>query len=71
MMLVSTFTEKVEFPFAPGISGVADAALELRLTSTEHGCEGDPQVLAAVHSDSGLGFLPAYWFFFCACAASP
>jgi len=38
---------------------VAEAALAVRLTLTMQGCDGDPQVLAAVHSDSGSGSLHA------------
>ena len=71
MILVSALTQKVWLPFAFGMSGVAVAALEDLLTSTEHGCDGDPQVLAAVHRDAGSGSLQEYDIFFCACAASP
>jgi hypothetical protein len=67
--LVSTFTQNSLFPLASVVLGVAEAALALRLTSTEHGCVGDPQVLAVVHSDSGVGSLQEYDIFFCACAA--
>src|SRR5277367_6698736 len=69
--LVSTFTQNSLFPLASGVLGVADAALAVRLTSTEHGCEGDPRVLAALHSDAGSGSLHTYGSFFCASAASP
>src|SRR5271154_1638153 len=68
--LVSTFTQNSLFPLAPGIPAVAEAALAVRLTSTRHGCEGDPQVLAAVHSEAGSGSLHTYGFFFCVSAAS-
>ena len=51
--------------------GVAEAASAVRLTFTVHGCEGDPQVLPALHSDAGSGSLHRYGFFFCASAASP
>jgi hypothetical protein len=67
--LVSTFTQNSLFPLASGVLGVAEAALALRLTSTEHGCVGDPQVLAVVHNDSGVGSRQVYDIFFCACAA--
>jgi hypothetical protein len=68
--LVPTFTQKEEFPFAPGMLGVAEAAWEVRLTSTEHGSEDDPHVVAAVQSAVGSGSRQAYAFFFCAWADS-
>ena len=47
--VVPTFTQKSELLFAFGMSGVDEAALDVRFTSTGHGEEAEPQVLAAVH----------------------
>jgi hypothetical protein len=58
--VVPAFTQKVEFPFASWMLGVAEAELAVRLTSTEHGSEPDPHVLLAVQSDAGLGSEQAY-----------
>jgi hypothetical protein len=62
--------QNVEFPLAPGMLGVAEAALAVRFTSTEHGVEVDPQVLAGVHSEAGSASEQAYLLLFCACAVA-
>jgi hypothetical protein len=61
--VVPAFTQKVEFPFAPWILGVAEAELEVRLTSTEHDSEADPHVLLAVQIEAGFGSEHAYLLF--------
>jgi hypothetical protein len=49
--VVPTFTQKIVFPLAPGMFGVADAQLlPFRLISIRHGSELDPHVLAALHT---------------------
>jgi len=53
--VVPGLTQKREFPLAPGICGVAEAAYAVRFTSTSHGALGDPQVLPALQRDCGLG----------------
>jgi len=58
--VVPAFTQNVEFPFAFGILGVASAAEAVRLMSTVHGAEADPQVLLALHRAAGLGSEQAY-----------
>ena len=45
---------------APGMLGVDEAASEVRLTSTEHGVDAEPQVLAALHSCAGFASEQAY-----------
>jgi hypothetical protein len=42
-------TQKSELLFALGMLGVEEAAFAVRLMSTEHGVEAEPQVLAALH----------------------
>jgi hypothetical protein len=72
--VVPDFMQKLEFPLAPGMLGVAEAAFDVRFTSTEQGSEGDPQVLAAVQRLAGLGSEHAYLpllFFVCASAIEP
>jgi len=67
--VVPAFTQKVELPFAPGMLGVAEAAFAVRFTSTEHGSNVDPHVVAAVQAAVGSASVHAYGFFlFCACA---
>ena len=61
--LVPTFTQKREFPLAFGMLGVAEADSDVRFTSTVQGVEGDPQVLAAVHSCAGFTSKQAYLSF--------
>jgi hypothetical protein len=51
IIVVPVFTQKVLFPFALGILGVADAPTLLRFTSTVQGLELDPQVLPELQSD--------------------
>lgn len=58
--LVPTLTQKIEFPFAPGILGVAEVESDVRFTSTTQGVVGDPQVLAGVHIEAGFGSEQAY-----------
>jgi hypothetical protein len=53
-----------ELLLAFGISGVDEAEFEVRLTSTEHGEEGEPQVLAALQSWVGFGSEQAYLLLF-------
>jgi hypothetical protein len=53
--------QKSELPFAFGMLGVADAALAVRFTSTLHGLEAEPHVLAAVHSCSGFGCVHTFF----------
>jgi hypothetical protein len=53
--VVPTFTQNDMFPFAFGMSGVADAELPpLRFTPTEHALVGDPQVVLALHMLPGF-----------------
>jgi hypothetical protein len=47
--VVPGLMQKRESPLALGMLGVADAALAVRFTSTEHGLDAEPQVFAAVH----------------------
>jgi hypothetical protein len=47
--VVPTLTQNSELPFAFGMLGVEDAELAVRFTSTLHGLEADPHVLAPVH----------------------
>jgi hypothetical protein len=65
------FTQNVEFPFAFGILGVAWAAEAVRLMSTVHGAEADPQVLLALHRAAGLGSEQAYLLPLLDCAWPP
>src|SRR5208283_332969 len=60
MTVVPTFTQKVELPLAPGMLGVAEAESAVRFTSTTQGVVADPQVLAGVHIEAGLGSEHAY-----------
>src|ERR1700729_3009559 len=62
--VVPAFTQKSELPLAPGMLGVAEAAYAVRWTSTEHGAEAEPQVLAALHSCAGFASEHAYLSFF-------
>src|SRR5271167_1186867 len=59
--VVPTLTQNVEFPLAPGMLGVAEAESEVRFTSTTQGVVADPQVLAGVHIEAGLGSEHAYF----------
>jgi len=62
--VVPTFTQK-SAPFLPfGMLGVDEAASAVRLTSTEHGAEAEPQVLAAVQSCAGFASEQAYLLLF-------
>ena len=58
--VVPALMQKRELPLALGMLGVEDAAFEVRLTSTAHGVDGEPQVFAALHSCAGLAFVQAY-----------
>ncbi len=49
--------------------GVEEAALAVRFTSTLHGLEADPHVLAPTHICAGLASSQAY-LLFCACAVT-
>src|ERR1700722_628781 len=57
---VPALMQKRELLLAPGMLGVDEAAFALRLTSTAHGVEAEPQVLAALHSCAGLASVQAY-----------
>jgi hypothetical protein len=57
--VVPAFTQKSEFPLAFGMEGVDEAALAVRFTSTSHGVDAEPQVLAATHSSSGFASVQA------------
>jgi hypothetical protein len=46
------------------MSGVDEAALEVRFTSTEHGEEAEPQVLAALHNCAGFASEHPYLLLF-------
>lgn len=61
--VVPTFTQKRALLFAFIMEGVAEAALAVRFTSTEHG-EPEPQVVACTHSSSGFASLQANWLAF-------
>jgi hypothetical protein len=52
--VVPAFTQKGLFDLAFGISGVTEAALADRLTSTVQGVDADPHVVAALHIVSGF-----------------
>lgn len=58
--VVPVFTQKSELAFAPGMPGVEVAESEVRFTSTVHGLEADPQVLAVVQSCAGFTSVQAY-----------
>jgi hypothetical protein len=47
--VVPDFMQKRELPLAFGMLGVDEAALAVRLTSTAHGEDAEPQVLAPLH----------------------
>jgi hypothetical protein len=47
--VVPGFMQKRELPLALGMPGVDEAALAVRLTSTAHGEDVEPQVFSAVH----------------------
>jgi hypothetical protein len=57
--VVPTLTQTRELPLAPGIEGVAEAALAVRFTSISHGADVEPQVFAATHSSSGFASVQA------------
>jgi hypothetical protein len=61
MTLVPDFTQKAWFLFALGITGVEEAESEVRLISTVHGVEDDPQVFSAVQMACGLGSEQRYF----------
>jgi len=61
--VVPTLTQKVEFPFAPWRLGVAEAAYEVRLTSTEQGSEAEPHVVLAAQANAGFGSEQTYLLF--------
>src|SRR5271155_95037 len=69
--VVPGLTQKSAFALAPGICGVAEAALLVLLTFTSQGEVGDPHVLAALHSDCGLGSSQLYLDFFDWATAEP
>src|SRR6516165_11420329 len=52
--LVPTFTQKGALSLAPGILGVTEAALAVRLMSTVQGAEADPHVVLELHIPCGL-----------------
>jgi hypothetical protein len=58
--VVPALMQKRELPLAFGMLGVAEAALELRFTSTAQGLEGEPQVLPALHNCAGFASEQAY-----------
>src|SRR5271156_5393831 len=58
--VVPTLTQKVEFPLAPGMLGVAEDEFAVRFTSTTQGVVADPHVLAGVHIEAGSGSEQAY-----------
>ena len=62
--VVPTFTQKRALLFAPVMEGVAEAALAVRFTSTEHGAPPEPQVVASTHSSCGFASLHANWLTF-------
>ena len=62
--VVPALMQKSELLLAFGISGVDDAAFEVRLTSTEQGEDGEPQVLAALQSWAGFASEQAYLLLF-------
>jgi hypothetical protein len=57
--VVPGLMQKRELPFAFGMLGVTEAALALRLTSTEHGVDAEPQVFSAVHIWGEASFVHA------------
>jgi hypothetical protein len=46
------------------MSGVDEAAFAVRFTSTAHGLEAEPQVLAALHNCAGFASVQAYLLLF-------
>ena len=62
--VVPTFTQKRALPFAFNVEGVAEAALAVRFTSTEHGVPPEPQVVACTHISWGFASLQANWLGF-------
>jgi len=67
--VVPAFTQKVAFPFGFVILATASAEFAVRLTSTVHGVEADPQVILALHNAAGFGSMQAYLLVRdCACA---
>jgi hypothetical protein len=62
--VVPTFTQKSELLLAFGMSGVDEAAFAVRFTSTTHGVEAEPHVLAALHNCAGFASAQAYLLLF-------
>jgi hypothetical protein len=62
--VVPAFTQKSELLLAFGMSGVDEAALEVRFTSTEHGEEAEPHVFVALHNCAGFASEHAYFALF-------
>jgi hypothetical protein len=56
--------QKAELLLALGIEGVAEAALDVRFTSTAHGVDAEPQAFAAMHSCAGFASEQAYLLLF-------
>ena len=54
LTVVPTFTQNGAFDLAPGIPGVTEAAVAVRLISTAQGSEADPHVVAVLHIVSGF-----------------
>ena len=54
LTFVPTFMQNGAFSLAPGIPGVTEAALAVRLISTTQGAEGDPRVVPALHFPCGF-----------------
>ena len=61
LTVVPAFTQKGAFPLAFGMLGVAEASEAVRLISTVHGVEAEPQVFSAVQTDCGLGSEQRYF----------
>ena len=68
--VVPAVTQKSLLLLAFGMLGVAEAPLEVRLTSTSQGVEADPQVLVASQSCAGFGSVHAYLLAFLDCAVA-
>src|SRR5712664_4813419 len=68
--VVPALMQKKWLFFALVISGFTLAESADLLTSTVHGDEGEPQVLAALHMLSGCSSSHAYLPFFCACTVA-
>ena len=54
LTFVPTFMQNGAFSLAPGILGVREAALAVRLMSTTQGAEADPHVVLALHIPCGF-----------------